>query len=212
MQRAIQAGAVLALVLLTGCEKFIKVPLTGALQFKTSADPHQVVGAGQSNMWYMNLATQFAPYVHTNVTTTNIAIPGSPLREWVAGGAYHASLITTLRTKRPAVMLWWQGETDAYEHVENTYAQRFTQFILDTRKESGIPDLIVIFVQLGEPTGKPGWDVMQMQQAMVHLPGVYMVTSNDVQQDSDRVHYVTSGGYDVMGKRLAAEFNDVMGI
>lgn len=205
-------AALVALVLLAGCDKLIHVPLNGTLSLKNGLNPHQVVGAGQSNMWYMNLAAQFAPYCHTNVETTNIAIPGTALSEWVDGGQFHNSLISTLKSRRPAVMLWWQGETDAYVHVENTYAQRFTQFILDTRRESGLPDLTVIFVQLGEPTGKPGWDVMQMQQAMVHLPGVYMVVSNDVQQDPDHVHYVTSGGYDIMGKRLADEFNEVMGI
>ncbi len=201
------------LILLTGCDKYLKFPLSGRAS-TLPVGAHQVVGAGQSNMWYMRLETQFAPFVHTNVGTTNIAVPGTNLSQWDRGGDLHAKLIDTLKLRQPAVMLWWQGENDAYFHNEDTYGQRFTQFILNTRAESGLKDLIIIFVQLGrsDGPGNRGWDVVKAQQAMISLPGVYMVASEDVQQDPDGVHYVTSGGYDVMGKRLALEFNSVLGI
>lgn len=199
-------------LLLVGCNrKDSKMPSIGSIgntPVPTAAaplsGPQEVVAAGQSNMYHNPLDTTFAPFCLLPTTVTNIAVGGSKLASWDYG-ANHALLINTLKQKRPNVLLWWQGEADL---GDPSYGGRFQDFLAHTRKDSGLPTLIIIYVQLGNSHGRPEWDMTKSQQEAIHELNTYMVRSEDVPQDVDNLHY-TPTGYSIMGQRLADAFNNL---
>ncbi len=107
-------------------------------------------------------------------------------------------------------VLWYQGEGDAGDAAQAaTYGERFAEWVDAIRRDTGIPDLPVIAVQIGrfcseqpEPLHR-GWEVMRdTQRTMTTLrPNLWVVSAADLELD-DLIH-VGYDGQQRLGKRLA---------
>jgi hypothetical protein len=176
----------------------------GGTNITNAQSTQNVVAAGQSNMAYNPLNQTFAPYCHSSVDVFNIAVGGSSLARWERGGDLNPNLISTLKAKRPRVLLWYQGEADG---GDLTYGTRFSDWLDHVRVDSGLPMLIIIFAQLGNTSGEDAWAVTKTQQADIHKANTYMITTDDIPKDPDSLHYLTTGGYSIIGQRFAQMFN-----
>ncbi len=87
------------------------------------------------------------------------------------------------------------------------WKKKFTRFVNDIRMDLGIPNLPVVFSQMGRtsnPAGWPYWELVKKQQAEVSIPNTIMTTSMGLPLSAE-VH-LTSKGYDILGKRFAEAF------
>ncbi|MEW6405747.1 MAG: sialate O-acetylesterase [Chloroflexota bacterium] len=111
-----------------------------------------------------------------------------------------------------AGLLFFQGEADALDarrHRERTllpdqWGEHFSVFVSDWRADLGMPELPVIFAQIGTTTRSdiyPNWAIVQLQQEQVQLPFVEMISTRDLTLQ-DEVHFSTEA-YRSIGRRLA---------
>ena len=109
-------------------------------------------------------------------------------------------------------LLFFQGETDAMvsSFVPDKklspfqWADHFQQFIQDFRTDLKIPNLPVVFAQLGTqylPSVFINWEIIKSQQASIDIPFTAMIITDDLEID-DSVHFRTAS-YDVIGTRFA---------
>jgi hypothetical protein len=107
----------------------------------------------------------------------------------------------------PKGILWYQGESDAGPDTASTYLERFTAWIEEVRKDTGIPDLPVLVVQLGRyavrswPEGM--WDLTR--KALYELPDKVPYTACVTAVDLgllDAIH-INASGARRLGERLA---------
>lgn len=116
-------------------------------------------------------------------------------------------------------VLFFQGESDT--HVGERYrglprrphrwAEKFTRFVNDFRRDLAQPGLPLVFAQIGvhtSPERYVNWEVVQAQQAGVRLPHVAMIRADDLSL-RDRVHYDTPS-YRVIGQRFAGAMADLL--
>jgi len=114
-----------------------------------------------------------------------------------------------------AGILFFQGESDALDPKKNPgltfspnqWADKFTVFISDWRSDLGLPELPVVFAQIGtntRPQRYPNWEVVQEQQRSVRLPFCKMITTDDLAL-KDTVHFTTES-YQVIGERFAEAY------
>jgi sialate O-acetylesterase len=107
-------------------------------------------------------------------------------------------------------LLWYQGESDTDNNTSLEFEQKTLNFIDSLRRDTNIPDLPVIQVQIGRfrcndlPPQK-GIELERVREAQRRIislrKNVYMVTAID-QPLSDIVH-VSFDGQKVLGKRMA---------
>lgn len=104
-------------------------------------------------------------------------------------------------------ILWYQGESDAGIDTAPTYAERFEAWVNEVRKDTGIPDLPVLVVQIGRyavrswPEGM--WDLTR--KALYELPDKVPHTACVTAVDLgllDAIH-VNARGARRVGERLA---------
>lgn len=116
-------------------------------------------------------------------------------------------------------ILFFQGETDAQDPIlypevhanPSEWAQLFSTFVTDFRKDLSEPALPVVFAQIGSNTSPqdfPNWDVVKAQQSQVRLPVTVMITTDDLPL-LDGVHY-TADGYRTIGERFAQAYRDLL--
>ena len=114
-----------------------------------------------------------------------------------------------------AGILFFQGESDALDPRRNPeltlfpdqWADKFSIFINDWRSDLGLPDLPVVFAQIGintRPNRYPNWDIVQEQQSSVQLPFCKMITTDDLALN-DTVHFTTES-YQIIGERFAEAY------
>jgi hypothetical protein len=114
-----------------------------------------------------------------------------------------------------AGILFFQGESDALDPKKNPeltlspnqWADKFTVFISDWRSDLGLPELPVVFAQIGtntRPNRYPNWKIVQEQQSSVRLPFCKMITTNDLTL-GDTVHFTTES-YEIIGERFAEAY------
>lgn len=121
---------------------------------------------------------------------------------------------------RLAGMLFLQGESDAHSgemyhgvpRRPDTWAAHFTRFVHDFRRDTGKPELPVVFAQIGPHTSPEryvNWEQVQEEQARVALPTAQMITTTDLALQ-DRVHYDTPS-YRTLGRRFAMAMAGLLG-
>jgi sialate O-acetylesterase len=105
-------------------------------------------------------------------------------------------------------VLWYQGESDALSPAVGQFRTAFLHFIDCLRRDSGIPDLPVIYVQMArvcleKQSGASGWDrVRELQRTMAsERPNLWVVPAVDLPLD-DYIH-VGEAGHERLGHRLA---------
>jgi len=142
------------------------------------------------------------------------ALGGSPLSMWDPASDNHVLYDNMLATVRSAGgsaagMLWYQGESDAGPELIDTYAERFTRFVEETRKELRRPHMPVLTAQLNrveQPAGTPlsrWWCMMREVQRQIAktLPNVAVLPTLDLGL-SDGIHTSATGNV-ILGQRFA---------
>lgn len=118
-----------------------------------------------------------------------------------------------------AGILILQGEDDTMDPMSHpdralsaaTWGMKFGALVKGLRFDLGQPDLPVIFAQIGQLDGStelPNWETVRAQQAGVSLPGVAMITTDDLFLQSD-AHFTTEGQVEI-GRRFAAAYRAIL--
>ena len=111
-----------------------------------------------------------------------------------------------------AGVLFFQGETDAVDPdwdrskspAALAYAHEFGRFINDLRGDLSLPNLPLVYAQIGTNTAPqlfPNWDVVKAQQETVELPCAAMIRTDDLPL-RDTVHF-TMESFRTIGARYA---------
>jgi hypothetical protein len=111
-----------------------------------------------------------------------------------------------------AGLLVFQGEADALDPARAptrrlaaaNYAERFSAFVTDFRRDLEAPRLPVVFAQIGAQDALDvfvNWEVVQDQQRSVSLPCAAMIATDDLPL-MDGLHFTTDS-YRVIGGRFA---------
>ena len=118
-----------------------------------------------------------------------------------------------------AGMLFFQGEADASNPTSyppgaltpHEWNNRFERFVGDWRSDLNMPELPVVFAQIGThtmPEEFPNWTTVQVRQAQVQLPFTAMIKTDDLAL-MDYVHF-TADSYALIGQRFAKEYSKLM--
>ena len=129
----------------------------------------------------------------------------------------HVRIAQTMGTV--AGLLFFQGETDAIDPKEdpertllpNQWADAFEVFVTDWRNDLNLPELPVVFAEIGTTTHAwrfINWSLVQEQQRKVDIPFCTMITTSDLPL-RDPVHFTTQS-YQIIGKRFAEAYMDLL--
>jgi hypothetical protein len=91
--------------------------------------------------------------------------------------------------------------------LPNRWADEFAILVRDWRRDLNLPDLPVMFAQIGtntEPKRFKNWAMVKEQQCKVRLPFSAMITTEDLPLQ-DYVHF-TTGSYQIIGRRFAKAY------
>ncbi|QNK55800.1 sialate O-acetylesterase [Paenibacillus sp. PAMC21692] len=141
---------------------------------------------------------------------------GTDMEQWAQAGlsdggrSLYGSMLRRINAVGGKVKacLWYQGESDAADWDKAAvYQQRFISLIEALRRDSGQPELPILYAQLntwlGEADVFPAWNGIQLDQ--LHLEGdlshVALVTTIDLSL-SDAIHLSTPA-LKKLGKRFA---------
>ncbi|MBU1155671.1 MAG: sialate O-acetylesterase, partial [Proteobacteria bacterium] len=121
------------------------------------------------------------------------------------------------RKSRVAGVLFYQGESDAYSRgAVEAWPRRFAALVASWRRDLGDPKLPVVFCQVGNLAANwradPAfryWDLLKQKQAGVRLPGVRMVTTDDLPLKADGIHLTTAAQI-YLGRRLAQAMYELL--
>lgn len=114
-----------------------------------------------------------------------------------------------------AGILFFQGEKDAEDpnnnpHLilqPNQWGREFIKFVNDMRMDLDLPNLPIIFAQIGTnttPEDFVNWEIVKMQQLAVQVPFSAMITTDDLIL-RDKVHFTTLS-YIEIGTRFAEAY------
>lgn len=150
----------------------------------------------------------------------------SSIYEWrrsLSDNTLYGSCLKRLRAASPmgnlAGLLFFQGEADALDPKQNRkrnlssdqWEDNFTILVRDWRTDSSLPELPIVFAQIGTtrtPEKYPNWAIVQEQQQSVQLPFVEMITTKDLPLQ-DTVHFTTES-YQIIGKRFAEAYLELL--
>jgi len=118
-----------------------------------------------------------------------------------------------------AGFLFLQGEIDTLDPKEapertflpNRWADEFAALVRDWRSDLNLPDLPVVFAQIGtnaDPDRFKNWAIVKEQQRQVRLPSTSMITTDDLAL-KDYVHFTTES-YQTIGQRFAKAYLDLL--
>lgn len=118
-------------------------------------------------------------------------------------------------------VLFYQGETDAQDPNQYlvselnpfTWAELFSAFVTDLRRDLREPEIPVIFAQLGSntaPEAFTNWEVVKEEQLSVQLPMTAMIVTDDLPL-LDGLHFTTES-YRTIGKRFAEAYWDLVAL
>lgn len=151
---------------------------------------------------------------------------GSSIHEWrrnLSDNTLYGSCLKRVRAAsvmgNVAGFLFFQGEIDTVDPNEqpertflpNQWADRFTVLVRDWRSDLSLPELPVIFAQIGsntEPNRFKNWAIVQEQQRKVRLPFSAMITTDDLAL-RDYAHFTTES-YQIIGQRFAKAYLDLL--
>jgi hypothetical protein len=114
-----------------------------------------------------------------------------------------------------AGLLYFQGEIDAVDPKKQTdrtflpdrWADKFLVLIRDLRRDLNLPNLPVVFAQIGtntEPESFKNWAVVKEQQPKARLPFSAMIATDDLPL-KDYFHFTTES-YQIIGQRFAKAY------
>jgi hypothetical protein len=114
-----------------------------------------------------------------------------------------------------AAILFFQGEADAIDPelytesvvLPDEWGDWFVTMVNDWREDLGMPDLPVVYAQIGThaaPEVFVHWAAVKEQQSLVQLPHSAMITTDDLAL-KDGVHF-TSESYKTIGERFAEAY------
>ncbi len=143
------------------------------------------------------------------------SLGGSPLRLWNPTEPGSDSLYDTMLQAvagaggKARGVLWYQGETDAIEHIADTYERRFAAAVRAWRKALKNPTLAVLTVQLNrlrqavDEKGDANWTILREAQRRVanKLAGVTVTPTLDLPL-SDPIHNSPHGNL-LLAQRVA---------
>jgi len=150
----------------------------------------------------------------------------SSIHEWRRRLSDHSLYGSCLKRVREASvmgevagLIFFQGESDAMEPSQypditlrpTKWADDFSVFVSDIRKDLNVAELPVVFAEIGTTTAPdnfPNWEIVQEQQRKVQLPFVAMITTDDLML-KDEVHFTTES-YKIIGKRFAEAYLDLL--
>ncbi len=137
-----------------------------------------------------------------------------PTPEDMAGDTYYGSMLKSLRAtgQQLSGVLWYQGESDSGPDASKVYAEKMREFITAVRRDTGIPGLPFLLVQLARnfpmnnqnvAKSDPGWRLVRQVQLKLRdeFENLETVPALDLPLD-DRIH-VSSAGQRRLGRRLA---------
>ena len=164
---------------------------------------------------YLQFARLLQAHRHYPIGLIQTSLGGSPLSAWNPTQPGDPVLFTNMLQTVQKVggkvrgVLWYQGESDAGGENAVTYADRFVKAVQAWRDKTGIPDLMVVTVQLNRvlqpanPDGDKGWSQVREAQRQVprRLAGVVVVPSLDLPL-SDAIHTSPAGNM-LLGERMA---------
>lgn len=201
------------LLALAGCDR-LYMPLWGTGTSKQSVN---VMTAGQSNMTLRindtdGIPTYFKKDLETKgvrVNQIDLAVGGTWIDAWTPGGSLYPTMVEAgLKQKHTDILLFWQGEAEAISGDPvraEAWGRKFTQMVLQLRKDLNEPNLRVIFCQIGAtPTlygTYPVWQTVQEEQQKIFLPNVTMVKTDD--QDFAGWLHTDEVGYRAIAYRIA---------
>lgn len=144
------------------------------------------------------------------------AFGGTSMDQWdpalrdQGGGSLYGNMIERIRAVGGNLrgLLWYQGESDALPGVVDEYARKFLNFVDCLRRDTGLPNLPVIYVQIGRfcletRPQESAWERVQelQRQLAKQRPNLWVVPAVDLPLD-DLIH-VSAGGHARLGRRLA---------
>lgn len=153
---------------------------------------------GQSNMermeWYALDAIKEAyekRHPGTRLEFVTCSEGGTWSGHWVPdGGGGFANCVAKAQGKIIDFILWWQGESDAYNQI-TYWGQNFAKTVAGFRSSFKNELLPVIFAQIAfttDPNWNRGWESIKQQQAAICIPGVRMIRTDDLAVLADEVH------------------------
>lgn len=147
---------------------------------------------------------------------------GSLIHEWrrdLSENMLYGSCLKRVRAASVmgdiAGFLYFQGEIDSVDPQEDLkrifsphqWADKFVIFIKNWRDDLSLPELPVVFAQIGtntEPDRFKNWLIVKQQQTKVRLPFSAMITTDDLKLQ-DYVHFTTES-YETIGRRFAKSY------
>jgi Carbohydrate esterase, sialic acid-specific acetylesterase len=147
---------------------------------------------------------------------------GSAIHDWQRNldeNTLYGSCLKRVRAAslmgKVAGILFFQGEIDTVDPKEdpkrtfspNQWANKFTVLVKNWRSDLNLPNLPVVFAQIGsntEPERFINWAVVKEQQRKVKLPFSAMITTDDLAL-KDYVHFTTES-YQTIGQRFAKAY------
>lgn len=171
-------------------------------------------------------ARRIVKYTGRRIGLIPCAMGGTSMAEWdPAGKKEGASTLYGSMLQRIADVggkikgvLWYQGESDAGPPADAVFEKNFLSFADSLRRDTGIPDLPIIYVQIGRfclENHDAGiyWESIREQQrlASAKRKNLFVVPAIDLPLD-DLIHIGTAG-QERLGKRLAeVALNKVYGL
>lgn len=138
---------------------------------------------------------------------TSMAQWSPELRDRGGASLYGAMLRRYERLGQPvAGVLWYQGESDANADAARVYTRRMVELVAAVRRDTGLPSLPWIMVQLGchATTGNDEhWNGIQEQQRRLPAIIAHLDVAPAVDLELDDEIHIGGRAQQVLGRRLA---------
>ena len=147
------------------------------------------------------------------------ALGGSTIAQWDPSGKIHGdstlygAMLNRVRsagTRHIKGLVWYQGESEAFTSLTDTYEAKLLALIDSFRRDIGRPDLPVLIVQIGRVINRDtvmdrNWEAVRNIQLKVisKRPNLCLTTGIDLELD-DCVHFSTLGN-----QRLGARLGEL---
>lgn len=135
----------------------------------------------------------------------------SPARKGEGTGSLYGNMLTRIAAVGGKVkgLLWYQGEGETNPGLQEPFERTWLAFVDAVRRDTGIPDLPVLYVQISrysldtDPNYGLAWEAIRDRQrtAAGKRPNLFVVPAIDLPLD-DLIHIGTEG-HARLGKRLA---------
>ena len=195
---------------------------TGAwVQAKDPTNAYPNTGVGPT-LWFADRMAALMP--DRTIGIVNCAKGGTYLADWMpdymtrslyGNMLWHARQAKAYGTIKG--FLWYQGEAETVDR-ENVllYTRRMHALFSAIRQDLGIPDLPIVFVQLGpgpNDYSRPYWRDIQLRQQYIddaQPDGIAMVSASDLQTISATNYHLNQQSQIILGGRLADMMYQIM--